>query len=533
MDLLPTSEPDEVVDQVRELQVSVLDEEAEALDDMGLTDAEEAKTVLQRIFQRLQRLRRENQALHHLQEAVDADSPDEVAAAIDELRERVETLEEQQQVLAEAGFERPEYAIQALASMEQQLDELYDEKEATEHSALDTDFEMEGDTFEQLQALMAREEKLQRELGVSSPDAVIEMVEGLADQIEDVYRTRDADATSDSIFAPPGEDPSSSDASSAEQSAERLEEAIGVSDPDAIIEMVNDLSDQLDVLYEGNQRLAELNLNGTDDAIEMVRSMQQQLEAAYERQDQMSEHGISGVDHALSMIESMEGQLNELYDERQRLAEKGMETPDEIVSRLDKLEEQLNALLDEKDALREKRDRLQAQLDELESRVGTGDPEEISDLIGSLEAQLEEAYDEQRSLDRNAALPEDDPPLSPEAVAELEDLSDEDLDALPVGVFGLDDRGVIRRVNANVHRWPDVEVDDPGLLVGKNFFADVAPPANNALFRGRFEDGVAEGAMDERFFYTYISEQAPPSNLDVQLHRKPDQSVNWIAFRVL
>jgi len=535
MDLLPTSEPNEVVDQVRELQISILDEEAEALDEMGLTDAEEAKTVLQRIFGRLQRLRRENQALQHLQEAVGADSPDEVTASIEELRERVQTLEEQQEVLAEAGFDRPEHAIQALASMEEQLDELYNEKEATERSALDTDFELEGDTFDQLQALMAREEKLQRELGVSSPGDVIEMVEGLSDQVEDIYRTRDDENATDSIFTPPTEQSSAPRAPSVQRSsiANRLEKELGVSDPDTLIEMVNDLTEQLDVLYEGNQRLAELNLNGADDAIAMVRSMQRQLESLYERQDQMSEHGISGVDHALSMIDSMEAQLNELYDERQRLTEKGMETPDELVSRLDELEQKMDDLLDEKKALRDKRDRLQSQFDELEAQIGMGDPEAISDLIDSLEAQLEEVYDDQERSNQPTTPPSDEPLLPLETGAQLHTLDDDDLDALPVGVFCVDDKGVIRRVNTNVQEWPGVEVEDPSLLVGESFFSEVAPAANNALFRGRFEAGVAEGRMDERFFYTYISEQAAPTNLDVQLYRTPDEAVNWIAFRIL
>lgn len=522
MDLLPRSEPEEVVDHVRELQISVLDEEAEVLEDMGLTDAEEAKTVLQRTFERLQKLRRENQALERLQDAAGADSPDEIAATIDALRDRVETLEDQQEVLTEAGFDRPEHVLEAITSMEQQLDELYDEKGATERSAADADLENRGDTFEQLKALMAREEKLQRELGVSSPDAVVEMVEGLTDQLEDVYQDRDAESSTNSIFAPAPEQ---------SKIANRLEEEFGVSTLDALLTMVNDLEEQLDTLYSDRQQLAEYNLSGADDAIQMLSSMQHQLESFYESKEQMSEHGVSGIDHALSMIESMEAQLSNLYDERHRLAEQGVENPNEAASRIQELEEKLTALKEEKTTLREKRDRLQAQFDELEEEFGTDDPAAISDLVDSMEAQLEEAYEDRETL--AAPLPDNDPLLPDTPVTQLDDLDDDALDALPAGIIGVDDDGIIRQANANARRWPDVEVETSAALVGTDFFDDVAPAANNAHFRGRFEDGVAAGEMNERFFYTYVCRQGPSTNLVVRLYRHPDHSVNWIVFRVL
>lgn len=522
MDLLPTSEPDEVVDQVRELQISVLDEEAEALEEMGLTDAEEAKTVLQRTFERLQKLRRENQDLQRLQDAVGADSPDEIAERVKELRDRVETLEEQQAALTEAGFDRPEHVLQAITSMEQQLDELYDEKAATERSTPDTNIEEEGDTFDQLQALMAREERLQRELGVSSPDAVIEMVEGMTDQLEDLYQNRDAESTDDSIFAPAPEQ---------SQLPDQLEDELGVSDPDALLTMVTDLEEQLGELYADRQQLAEHNLNGADDAIQMLSSMQHQLESLYERKEQLSEHGVNGIDHALSMIESMEAQLSNLYDERHHLAQQGVENPDEAASRIEELEEKLSALTKEKNALRETRDRLQAQFDELEDELGTDDPAAISDLIDSMEAQLEAAYEERAAL---ADPSPDDGPLLPETpITQLDDLADDALDALPAGIFGVDDDGVIRHANANARRWPDVDVENAAVLVGSDFFADVAPATNSAHFRGRFEDGVAEGEMNERFFYTYVRRQGSPTNLVVRLYQHPDRSMNWIVFRIL
>lgn len=523
MDVLPAAEPKEVVNQVRELQMEALKEDPEALEDLGVADAEEAQTKLRRLFDGLKTLREENRALQQLQSLVDADSPDAAANSIKELRNRVQTLEEQQQVLADAGFKRPEHAVQALASMKQQLDELYGEKEATERSAPEADFQVNGDTFDQLQALLAREEKLQRELGVSSPDAVIEIVEGLSDQLEDLYHDREADTSTESIFAP-SDVPSSP--------ASRLEEVLGTSDPDTVLEMVEGLTDQLDALYESRERLADLNLNGADEAIEMVQSMQKQLDIFHEKQAQLSEHDIDGIDHALSMIESMEAQLSALYDERDRLSEEGPEIPDEILTQLGALEEKLNALIEEKEILRDKRDRLQTQFSELETELGNGNPEAVTNIIDNLETQLE-GVDAETNDSAQESAPQNQPPLPNDILVNLDDLDDDELDALSAGTFCVDDQGTIRRVNKNVLEWPDVNADSADDLLGRNFFEDVAPATKNVLFQGRFEEHADEDAMDEHFFYTYVSKRDATMNLTIHLYRKSEASHNWIVFRVL
>ena len=525
MDLLPATDPEEVVDHIRELQVSVLDEEAQALDDMGLADADEAKTVLRRIFERLQELRRKNQNLQRAQAALDVANPDDLVARVESLQDRVDAFEEQQAQLADAGFEEPAHLLEALRSMEEQLNALYDEKEATERTEEGTPLKMEGDIFEQLQALMAREEKLQRELGVSNPDAVVEMVEGLSDQLDELYQDRDADTTSDSIFAP---------ATAASPSAEdTLEEEFGTSDPDTITIMMEDLTQQLDELYAERERLAELDLNGTGDAVEMVKSMQLQLESLYESREEMSQHGISNVDHALSMIENMEEQLNDLYDERHQLAtEKGISSPDEALSQLEALEEELSALLEEKKSLREKRDQLEAQLSTLQDELGLDDPAAIPDLVQSLEDQLQETYAEQ---DASASAPKasaEEPLLDADTRARLDDMDEEALEALPVGLFQLDDEGSIRHATSKALQWPDVSAASAEVLVGQNFFFDVAPGTDNTLFRGRFSDGVAQEDLDTQFAYTYVSGDTPPANLVVQLYSSAP-STHWLAFAVL
>jgi len=343
--------------------------------------------------------------------------------------------------------------------------------------------------------LLAREEKLRRELGISDPGDVVEMVEGLTEQLEDLYSDRDAEQSPDSIFARTGESP---------DATERvLESELGTSDPEAVVEMMEGLTDQLDVLYEN--------------------------------QEQLSAHGIDGIDHALSVIENMEAQLTELYDERHRAAEENdVPTLDEAAARLDELETQLSALSDEKARLQKKRDRLQHRFDALEDELGTGNPEVITELVRSMEAQLDELY-ETREQDREAAsgTPDDAPLLSEETRTRLPNVDPAALNTLSVGLFRVDDHGLVEWANEQALRWPDVDVDTPDALVNAHFFEDVAPAAANALFQGRFAEGVEAGVMDEHFFYTYVGTRAAVTNLTVHLYSPTDSPAHWIGFRIL
>lgn len=467
-----------------------------------------------------------------LMDTLGADSPTEVLNQVDRLAQRASVLEE-------AGFDRPELALQAIESMEQQLDELYNEKEVTERTDSKADLRDDADTFDQLQALLAREEKLQRELGVSNPDDVVEMVEGLTDQLEDLYMDRDEGTGGDSIFSPAapeaGNGGSMSPDDTSSNALDLLERELGVSDPEAVVTMMDDLTDQLEELYTGRERLAELNLNGADDAIAMVRSMQQQLETLYEDQEQMTEHGVDGLDHALSMIENMEAQLTELYEERaQSPPPNGLSASSDDPDRLEQLEEQLERLTEEKNRLRETRDQLQQRFEDLEEQLGTGDPDAISSLVRSMERQLEEVYEKtERTPYQTTDTSAGTPLLDADTLSRLSDLDDARRNDLSVGLFCLDADGLVQRANDHALGWPDVTADAPADLEGRHFFEDLAPGTNNALFRGHFEDAVAAGAIDEQFFYTYVGEQAPLTNLVVRLYSAQDQSDYWIVFQVL
>ncbi len=205
---------------------------------------------------------------------------------------RMRTL---QTALSHSNFSRFEDALQAMESMEAQLDDLYTEKASTARAAAED--EHDQDTYEQLQFLLAREDKLQRALGVRSPDAVVEMVEGLTDQLDVLYAERDADA-------PPSPD-AFLDGSNSQ--SERTQAELDASDPDAVLAMVRRLSEQLDALSADREQLAA--------------------------------HGIDDLDRTLELIDRMEDQLVDLYAERRRHTVDDPLLPPHTLHRLDDMDD--------------------------------------------------------------------------------------------------------------------------------------------------------------------------------------------------
>jgi photoactive yellow protein len=367
---------------------------------------------------------------------------------------------------------------------------------------------------------------------VSSSEEIISMVNGLVDQLEELYARQDASGIDSSNGTAPAEDPFAR----LERLLDReqtLQEELGVSNPDEVVAMVQGLTQQLDDLYAARERLAQINLDDADSVVDMVGNMQAQLEVLYEDQERLSKQGIDGVDHALSMIGSMEEQLSQLYEERQK---KNNGAPDET---LDRLRNRLDSLQEEKEALLERREQLESKtssyeqtLTTLEENLGTSDPNTISEMVDSMEEQLEDIYQNREA----PPVPEQDaetseaPPLLDRADLErIDAFSDEQLNALSVGAFCLDDDGTVRRANRGALHWPGLRTESPSALEGRNFFFDLAPATNNPPFRGRFLRGVREGDLDVRFPYTYVTRDVPLTGLVVHLYRSGASST-WVLF---
>ena len=90
------------------------------------------------------------------------------------------------------------------------------------------------------------------------------------------------------------------------------------------------------------------------------------------------------------------------------------------------------------------------------------------------------------------------------------------LDALPFGVIGLDRSSVVSRYNATEARAAGFS---PEQVIGRRFFADVAPCMNNYLVALRFE---AEDVLDVVMDYVFTLRMAPTP---VRLRLLKDASV--------
>lgn len=97
-------------------------------------------------------------------------------------------------------------------------------------------------------------------------------------------------------------------------------------------------------------------------------------------------------------------------------------------------------------------------------------------------------------------------------------------DNQPFGIVQVDDTGVIKLYN----KWESEMAGVPvASAEGRNFFTQVAPCTNNRLMFGKFKDGVATGALDSEFNYTFTYKMKP-TNVQIRLFRHAPSSTNWV-----
>jgi len=562
-DILGASSSGEVLRRVQELQLDAMQEAATVA--AASLDSDEAATLLDRVKSRIAHLRSRTERWQALLADLDAETLTEAQATVSDLRERLRQYEEDAfssqlpASLKNAGISSADEALAMIESMETQLQELYEDKEmsARAEDALAQEFEGE-DTYDQLQRLLAREERLQRELGVTSSEEVIEMVRGLATQLDELYADRDDDQRA------AGTEPEKRS-----EHEQQLENALGVSDPEDVIHMVNGLVQQLEELYDARERLSRVNLDDAESVITMVSNMEAQLEALYDEQVRMSEQGIESVDQAISMIESMESQLEALYDERHS---GNGSIPEEAQERVERLERKLDELTEEKQALLEQREALvagESSMDTLERELGLSDPQHIVDLIESMQQQLQDVYtDRETDEDRDSnartspagegsaafaepgiqssegdspdptepameSAKEIEPVVPPDELDLLPRQSQQILDGMGYGIIRVDDEGRVGYANdAAAAVLPGVTGTAQESMIDRNFFFSLAPGANSSMFRGRFKSGVEAQDLNVLFPYTFIHPTEPAANLVVQLYRS-ERNENWILIRPL
>ena len=93
----------------------------------------------------------------------------------------------------------------------------------------------------------------------------------------------------------------------------------------------------------------------------------------------------------------------------------------------------------------------------------------------------------------------------------IENLAEAEFDALPFGAIKLDFDGRVVQYNAYEAK---LAKRDPKLVIGRNFFTEVAPCTNVQEFAGRFRSGVDAGSLNITFPYRFLF---PERYIDVEI----------------
>jgi photoactive yellow protein len=381
---------------------------------------------------------------------------EELSEIAHQMEEQLTTLYEEKEKLEDLGLSSIEDAVDMIENMEDQLVDLYEDKEALRDVQLE-DTEQQS-TFQQLEALYAERERMQQALGVSSADDVIELVESLSTQLEELYERRDAEIDPD----------------------ERHDAMLWSPEPDPSSERT-DRPDEADTLT--------------------LNSMEHQLEALYREKETLLHHGLSTAQEAVSQLQTQQKQI---------------------------------------DALQRENHTYEQRFDRLQSELGTTSVAQLVEAVETLAsdagASLEEALDTatgppdepEYGLDIGATSPF----VDEDTLDRLDEMDATALDALDVGAVRLDNDGTVEALNEAAFQLPGLPSDaDRSAVVGKNFFLDLAPSTNNNLFHGRFREGQRRGAVDARFPYTFTSPDEGPRSYAVHLYRPPDGEATWLLYR--
>ena len=96
----------------------------------------------------------------------------------------------------------------------------------------------------------------------------------------------------------------------------------------------------------------------------------------------------------------------------------------------------------------------------------------------------------------------------------LKNKSAAEIDKLAFGAIQLDRTGRVLQYNA---MEGEITGRDPRATLGKSFFTEVAPCTNKPAFKGEFDKGVATGALNKIFEYTFDYNMKPTK---VRVHMK-------------
>jgi FtsZ-binding cell division protein ZapB len=321
---------------------------------------------------------------------------------------------------------------------------------------------------------------------------------------------------------------------------------LGLSDPQAVVDTVRRVDDQLAALLDGADGA---DAASPDPEAPLLHRLEERMEQLQAHRSRLLERRDALQDELATLKEereAMRDELDGLRDGHANLQEKHVTLQDEHAALQDEhaalqdehaaLQDEHAALQDEQTELEEKRASLsddlsvleeqladlRARLDALEEPVGTADPGRLSAIVESLRDQL--ATREAGTLAREGTVP---PLLDESVLGRLEGMTADELHALDVGAVAVDDDGLVRFAN---HYTPAL----PGLddAKGDRFFDAVLPQPHDSAVRARFEAGIAEEDIwNVRFFLAAVPPEGAPVGYHLHMHSKADERIHWILYK--
>ncbi|MGH6989666.1 MAG: hypothetical protein ACREFD_01330 [Stellaceae bacterium] len=107
----------------------------------------------------------------------------------------------------------------------------------------------------------------------------------------------------------------------------------------------------------------------------------------------------------------------------------------------------------------------------------------------------------------------------------LEDMSGQEFDSLPFGAIRLDGMGRVLAYNRTESLYSGMRQQ---VVIGRDWFRDLAPCTNTAKFYGKFKEGVAKDMIDAYFDYVFTRFSEP--TVRVHLLKAPAEDF-WLLIK--
>lgn len=502
--------------------------------------------------------------LETIEEILGISSPEdarEMEAMVRDLTEDLNGLAHEQEILREEGL-TAEDAVSMIHSMEEQLDDLYVHQDANESNGTlppglqDTlgvesieeaqrVVELANEMDTQIATLYDEQEQL-AELGIDSIDEAVRMIRDMNEQLVELYENVESRAASDTLVPDAHQDTFQQlEALYARQ--EKLETELGISDPEAIIEMVEDMNVQLETLYEDRDATLQPegegatsdneNLSDAERLEKLIDSMGQQLEALYGEKETLADEGFESAEEATARIDALRDEIQALRAHKVTSAADEADIDPDVIREWMALKDELGiedpyevrALINAPDSDTAGRE-AQSDNDTLHNTLARSDAPSEAEVSSAPPADTADArsHEAQPDPEWHAA-----PALAEaELRAELPTMDEDARNALDLPVIQLNDDGRVTALNDAAYALPLFDrLRSKSDAHDVHFFFDLAPSAATDAFYGRFHAGLDQQHLDARFPHLFSAPAHPPFVALVHLYYDPDSATAWVLLR--